>query len=53
MITFELFTLFDTFMFQCQLKNTFETSNKLNKIYLKEINLPIFKVEELNWTKTL
>jgi len=36
-ITFKLlFTLFDTFSLQCKLKNTFKTSNKLNKNKIKD-----------------
>jgi len=31
----------------------FETSNKLNKIWLKKLNLRISKDEKLNWSKTL
>jgi len=34
-ISFDLFTPFDTFLFQCYLKNVFETSSKLNQIWLK------------------
>jgi len=29
----------------------FETSNKLNKIWLKKLNPHISKVRRLNWTK--
>jgi len=32
MITFELFMSINTFLLQCWLRNTFETSNKLNQI---------------------
>jgi len=31
----------------------FETSNKLNKIWLKELNSRILKDEGLNWYKIL
>jgi len=37
MIVFELFTSFtsfNSFSLQCLLRNTFKTSNKLNKIWL-------------------
>ena len=46
MITFELFTPFDT-----QLRNTFEMSNKLKKIMLKGLNSHISKDRKLNWSK--
>jgi len=42
MIAFELFVWFDTFSFQSQLRNSFEKSNKLNKIWLKWLNSHIF-----------
>ena len=31
--------------------NVFETSDKLNKIWLKKINSRINRVDELNWFK--
>jgi len=33
------------------LLNTFETSNKLNKIYFKGLNSRILEVGGLDWTK--
>jgi len=33
--------------------NPFETSDKFNNIWLKELNSHISKVEGLNWTKIL
>ena len=53
-ITFELLIPFDIFSLQYYLKmswKVFETSNKFNKILLKELNSHIYKIEELNWTK--
>jgi len=51
MLVFELFTSFDTFSLQCQLKNAFETSEKFNVIRLKGIYLLIFKVWEPKYIK--
>ena len=51
MIALELFTPFDTFSFQCYLRNSFEMSNKLNKIWLKGLNSRISKDGRLNWFK--
>jgi len=58
-IIFELFILFDTFLFfvlmliQILLWNALEMSNKLNKIWLKGLNPRISKDEKLNWSKFL
>jgi len=54
MIAFEILTSFDTFLLQLAKKlswNTFETSNKLKKIWFKGLNSHNIKVEELNWIK--
>jgi len=34
-------------------RKSFETSNKFNKIWLKGLNLNIYKVRRLNWIKVL
>jgi len=49
-IVWHTFTLM---LSQILLWNALEISNKLNKIWLKWLNLPISKYEWLNWSKVL
>jgi len=48
MIIFELFILFNTFWIQYFLRNMFKMSNQINTVWLRGLNLHIFKDGRLN-----
>jgi len=50
-VIYTLWHIFALMLSQILVWNMFEMLNKLNKIWLKELNPHILKDEELNWSK--
>jgi len=50
-VVYTVWHIFALMLSKILLWNTIEMSNKLNKIWLKELNPRISKDEELNWSK--
>jgi len=52
-VVYIVWHIFALMLSQILLWDAFEMSNKLNKIWLKRLNLRILKYERLNWCKVL